>query len=153
VSAIAGSSAFLAVAPRIFPPLDRFVYRVTGGRVLVSQMVLPALVLTTTGHKSGEPRTVPLATLPDGDSYLVVGSNFGRPNHPGWTTNLLQHPQASVTFRGSTRAVVASLLTDEEKAEVWPRLTAFWPSYDRYVERSHRDLRVFRLTPVAGDPG
>lgn len=148
IDGIAGSAAFGAVAPKIFPPLDRFLHRATGGRVLMSRLMLPSLVLTTTGHKSGEPRVVPLATLPDGDTFLVVGSNFGRPHHPAWTTNLLHHPEASVDYHRRSFPVVGTLLSDEEKAEVWPRLTARWPSYDRYEDRSHRNIRVFRLTPA-----
>src|SRR5690242_2857403 len=149
IDGIAGSAAFGAVAPKIFPPADRFLHRVTGGRVLLSKLMMPSLVLTTIGHKSGEPRAVPLATVPDGDTFLVVGSNFGRPQHPAWTNNLLQHPEASVDYGRRTFPVVGTMLTDEEKADVWPRLTARWPSYDRYEARSHRNIRVFRLTPVS----
>jgi hypothetical protein len=88
VGRIAGSAPFAAVAPKFVPPLDRFLYRISGGRILLSQALLPGLVLATTGHSSGERRIVPLATLPEGADFLVVGSNFGRPTHPAWTTNL-----------------------------------------------------------------
>jgi deazaflavin-dependent oxidoreductase (nitroreductase family) len=145
VQRVAGSRPFAAVAPKVVPPLDRVVHRLTGGRVIISEGLLPGLMLTTTGRKSGRPRTVPLATLPDGESLVVVASNFGRPDHPAWSTNLMHHPQATVTYRRQTFAVEAHLLTPEEKTEMWPKLTAMWPVYDRYVERSKRDLRVFRL--------
>jgi deazaflavin-dependent oxidoreductase (nitroreductase family) len=104
-------------------------------------------VLTTIGAKSGLRREAPLATMPDGDAFLVVGSNFGRGKHPAWTGNLLANPDASVMFRGRAIDVHARLLDHEEKAAVWPRLTTMWPTYDRYVERSGRNLRVFRLEP------
>jgi len=145
VQRVAGSRPFAAVAPKVVPPLDRLVHRLTGGRVIISEGLLPGMMLTTIGHKSGEPRRVPLATLPDGDTLVVVASNFGKPHHPAWSTNLLHHPQATVAYRRQTFPVVAHLLTQEEKAEMWPKLTAMWPVYDRYVERSKRDLRVFRL--------
>ena len=147
VQRVAGSAGFAKVAPKIVPPLDRVIHRLTGGRVVMSAALLPSLVLTTTGRKTGQPRTAPLATLPVDDGFLVVGSNFGREHHPAWTGNLLANPDATVSFRGKEIPVTAQLLDDDEKAAVWPQLTTLWPTYDRYVERSGRNLRVFRLTP------
>ena len=146
---VAGSEGFLRVAPKVVPRLDRAVHRLTRGRVALSQAVVPSLVLHTTGAKSGLPRETPLACLPEGDGWYVVGSNFGQASHPAWTANLLAHPDAAVTVRGKRTEVRARLLDDDEKAEVWPRLVAVWPNYDRYVERSGRNLRVFRLDPAA----
>jgi deazaflavin-dependent oxidoreductase (nitroreductase family) len=132
---------------RVAPPLDRLAGRLTGGRFLPSQLLVPALLLTTTGAKTGLARTTPLATLPDGaDAWYVVGSNFGGTKHPGWSANLLAHPTATVTYRGRTCPVDAHLLDAQERTAVWPRLRAVWPTYDWYVETSHRDLRVFHLT-------
>ena len=142
---VAGSPQFAAVAPKIVPRVDRVLNHVTGGRFVLSSALLPSLVLTTTGAKTGQKRTTPLATKPEGDGWYVVGSNFGREKHPAWTANLIAHPEAEVSFKGRTTPVRAHLLTAEEKAEEWPRLVRFWPNYDVYVERSGRDLRVFRL--------
>jgi deazaflavin-dependent oxidoreductase (nitroreductase family) len=148
VQKVAGSPLFSKVAPPIITPLDRFLHRISGGRVMLSRGLVPILVLTTTGAKSGQPRTVPLACFPDGDGFYLVGSNFGREHHPAWSGNLLKAPRAEVSFEGRDFPVEARLLSDEEKAEVWPRLLDIWPTYDRYVERSGRNLRVFRLEPV-----
>ncbi len=145
---VAASSAFRAVGPKVVPPVDRLLSRITGGRVVLSGSMVPSLVLGTTGAKSGQHRTTPLACLPEEDgTFLVVGSNFGREKHPAWTANLRAHPEATVTYKGRTTPVTASLLDADEKAAVWPRLTAVWPNYDRYTEVSGRDLRVFRLVP------
>jgi deazaflavin-dependent oxidoreductase (nitroreductase family) len=147
---VAASSGFRALGPKVVPPLDRLLSRVTGGRVVLSAAMVPSLVLETTGARSGQRRTTPLACLPEDDgSFLVVGSNFGRASHPAWTANLRAHPEATVTYRGRTIPVTATLLDADQKAEVWPRLTAVWPNYDRYTEVSGRDLRVFRLVPRA----
>jgi deazaflavin-dependent oxidoreductase (nitroreductase family) len=147
---VAASSGFRAVGPRVVPPVDRLLSRLTGGRVVLSGSLVPSLVLETTGAKSGQRRTSPLACLPEDDgSFLVVGSNFGRERHPAWTANLTANPDAVVTYRGRTIPVRATLLAADEKAAVWPRLTAVWPNYDRYTEVSGRDLRVFRLVPRA----
>jgi len=147
VQKVAGTKAFATVGSKIFPPLDRLAGRLTGGRVILSQSLVPSLMLTTTGRKSGQPRSSPLATLPTDDGYLVVGSNFGKDNHPAWTGNLLAEPKATVVFKGETVPVIARLLDAEEKRAVWPELLRLWPNYDRYRERSGRDLRVFLLVP------
>ncbi len=135
------------ITARVMPRIDRTFSFLTGGRFLPSQMLVPTLVLTTTGAKTGQARTSPLATLPDGEAFYVVGSNFGGGKHPGWSANLLKTPQAKVSFHGRTRQMTARLLSGQEKAEVWPRLKLIWPAYDDYVARSGRDLRVFRLEP------
>ena len=145
---ISGSAWFATVGPKIVPPLDRALHKVSGGRFLMGQALVPSLVLTTVGNVSGRPRQAPLACLPEPDGgWIVVGSNFGRERHPAWTTNLLKEPKAEVSFRGTTTPVTARLLEDAERAEVWSRLRAVWPVYDRYVDRVDRELRVFRLTP------
>ncbi len=146
---VAASRGFRLVGPMVVPPVDRLLSRLTGGRVVLSGSLVPSLVLESTGARTGQRRTTPLACLPDEDgSFLVVGSNFGRERHPAWTANLQAHPRATVTYRGRTVPVEATLLDGARKAEVWPRLTAVWPNYDRYTEASGRDLRVFRLVPV-----
>lgn len=147
VQRLAQRPAFAVVALKVAPRLDRFVSRVSGGRFVMSQLLVPVLVLTTTGAKSGLPRESPLATLVDGDAFYVVGSNFGTDRHPAWSANLIANPDASVRFGGRRVHVKAHLLSDEEKAQVWPRLLTVWPTYDSYVERSGRNLRVFRLEP------
>ncbi|MDX6370291.1 MAG: hypothetical protein QOG93_1793, partial [Gaiellaceae bacterium] len=119
VQKVAGSAAFAKVAPHVVPRTDKLLHRLSGGRFVLSRAMLPSLVLTTTGAKSGSPREAPLATLPVGDAFLVVGSNFGREKHPAWTGNLLKHPEATVSFRGRRIPVTAHLLDEEEKAAAW----------------------------------
>ncbi|MDF2706224.1 MAG: hypothetical protein K0R62_1876 [Nonomuraea muscovyensis] len=145
---LASTEWFMKAGPRFVPQFDRALHRLTGGRLISSDRVIPSLVLTTTGAKTGLPRRSPLACLPEDDgAFLVVGSNFGGPAHPAWSANLLKNPEATVTHRGREIPVVATLLTGETRAEAWPRLLANWPLYDRYTEKSGRELRVFRLTP------
>lgn len=156
VVSLAASPTFARVAPSVVPRLDRLVHRLTGGRTTMSAGMVPTVVLTTTGSRSGEARTVPLACVPEDGALYVVGSNFGRQHHPAWSTNLMKAPRARASFAGDDYDVVAHLLSPAEKAETWPRLVAAWPAYDNYVERSGRDLRVFRLDraePGAAAPG
>ena len=150
VQKVAGSKRFAPVAKHVIPQIDRALTRLTGGRFVLSSLLVPSLVLTHTGAKSGLQRTTPLACMPDGPSaWYVVGSNFGQEKHPAWTANLLKNPAAKVTYEGTVTPVSAHLLDAAEKAAVWPRLTQVWPTYDRYVEMSGREIRVFRLAAQA----
>jgi deazaflavin-dependent oxidoreductase (nitroreductase family) len=145
---MAGSPLFARVGPYVVPYFDRFVHRITGGRIVTSQLFVDSLVLTTTGRRSGEPREAPLACArEESGSWLVVGSNFGKEHHPAWTTNLLADPAGVVSYRGDVVPVTATLLEDESRAEAWVHLRHAWPIYDRYEDRAGRSLRVFRLAP------
>jgi deazaflavin-dependent oxidoreductase (nitroreductase family) len=147
VQRAAQTPSFQPVALKLAPRMDKVVNRLSRGHFTVSSLIVPTLVLTTTGAKSGQSRTTPLATMPDGDDiFYVVGSNFGIDKHPAWTANLMKNPTATLTYGGRTSGAAAKLLSDDEKAEVWSRLTKIWPTYDTYVVKSDRNLRVFRLT-------
>ena len=150
VQAMAAHPTFAKVGPLIVPPIDRVLNRVFGGKVLMSSVMLPCAVVTTTGRKSGLPRESPLASLPLDGCLYVVGSNFGRDNHPAWSWNLLADPTALVSYRGQHFETRAELLDEDDKAATWPRLIERWPVYDHYVQSSGRDLRVFRLRRTDG---
>jgi deazaflavin-dependent oxidoreductase (nitroreductase family) len=148
VQRVSSSKRFAPIASRVLPPIDRTLTKLTGGRFVLTSLLMPSLVLTHTGAKTGLSRVTPLACMPDGEGvWYVVASNFGQKQHPRWSGNLLKTPQAQVTYEGRTYDVVAQLLGAEEKADTWGRLTKIWPAYDAYVELSGgRDIRVFRLT-------
>ncbi|QYG92820.1 nitroreductase family deazaflavin-dependent oxidoreductase [Iamia sp. SCSIO 61187] len=145
---VAGSPAFAKVAPHVVPPVDRVLHRLTGGRVLLSRGLLPGLVLTTTGRRSGLPRTTPLMCVPEPEgTFLVVGSNFGRDTHPAWTGNLLAAPAASISYGRRDVPVTAELLEGGARDDAWARALRVWPTFDAYQGRVDRQLRVFRLHP------
>ncbi|MEU0369817.1 nitroreductase/quinone reductase family protein [Streptomyces sp. NPDC006283] len=155
VQKISATRAFAKAAPHVIPAVDRAVHRLTGGKVLPSARMLPGLVLTVRGARTGLPRRTPLACVPEKASvkasqeagtWLLVGSNFGRPAHPAWTTNLLAHPDAEVSLHGETIPVRATLLTGELRATAWESALRFWPPYAAYQARVPREIRVFRLT-------
>lgn len=149
VQRISSTVLFARIAPHLLPPLDKALHRLSGGKVMLSQYMLPAMFLTTTGRRSGEPRVAPLACLPEsGGSFLVVGSNFGRTDHPAWTGNLIAEPTALVEHRGRTVQVTAVLLAGDERAEAWAALLRMWPPYAAYQARIDRQIRLFRLTPT-----
>jgi deazaflavin-dependent oxidoreductase (nitroreductase family) len=138
---------FSWLGPRVFAPLDAWLYpRVHGAVVSAGPPVLPLLLLTTTGRTSGRPRSVPLLYLQRGETFVLVGSNWGRARHPGWSENLLANPRAVVQVGRRRDEVQARLATPEEKAELWPLLVELCPVWQTYAARSGRDLRVFVLS-------
>ena len=148
VPIVTRSGWFIRVGPKVVPPLDRAVRRVTRGRYNFSEITAPTITMTTIGSVSGEPRTVALACAPEADgTFLIIGSNFGREKHPAWTTNLLHHPSATVTYKGRTAACTATLLDGQAREAAWVDLMWVLPVFDAYQKASERTLRVFRLTP------
>ncbi|MEU9112025.1 nitroreductase family deazaflavin-dependent oxidoreductase [Streptomyces sp. NPDC048483] len=146
VQRVSSTRTFARIAPHVIPALDRTVHRLTRGKVLLSARMLPGVILTATGARSGQPRRTPLACMPeDGGSWLLIGSNFGRPGHPAWTGNLLKHPEAEVSWRGQDIPVRARLLTGVERERAWQAVLAFWPPYAAYQARVEREIRLFRL--------
>ncbi|MEU3084980.1 nitroreductase family deazaflavin-dependent oxidoreductase [Streptomyces massasporeus] len=147
VQKVSSTRGFARVAPHVVPALDRAVHRLTRGKVLLSAQLLPGVVLTSTGARSGLPRRTPLACMPEGDgrSWILVGSNFGRPGHPAWSHNLLAHPDVVISWKGRDVPVTARLLAGEERAAAWQALLRFWPPYAAYQARVEREIRVFRL--------
>lgn len=130
-------------------PVDTAVQRRTHGRIALTNVVgITALLLTTTGRRSGEQRTVSLLYVEGPDGHVVAGSNWGGPRHPAWSANLLAHPRATVTVGGRTEHVVGRLADGAERDRLWLLLSASWPAYDAYADRAGRDIRVFVLSPV-----
>lgn len=131
-------------------PLDPWIYRKTGGRFTASGIpTIPQLVLTTTGRKSGRPRSATVACLDEGDSFVVVGSNFGQDHHPAWALNLLANPEAIVELGSERFMVKAERLTADEREAIWPHLDAIVPQFRVYRARTDRDINVFRLRRTA----
>lgn len=106
-------------------------------------------MLTTTGARSGTERSSPLLCMEDGDdSFVVIGSNYGRAHHPGWSANLRANPECTLTFRGSTGRFRARELVDDERQEAWARAEDGYRGYAIYEERARpRVIRLFRLEP------
>ncbi|MFF0186763.1 nitroreductase/quinone reductase family protein [Streptomyces sp. NPDC005244] len=164
VQRVSSTRAFAKVAPHLIPALDRAVHRLTRGKVLLSAQMLPGIVLTARGARSGLERRTPLACMPEAGAarvrdetdaegvadgqdsgWILVGSNFGRTGHPAWTANLLARPDAVISWRGEDIPVTARLLTGEERAAVWRTALAFWPPYATYQARVDREIRLFRI--------
>jgi deazaflavin-dependent oxidoreductase (nitroreductase family) len=137
------------IGPVLLPPVERLVTVVSRGRVQVSALLVPSLVLHTVGARSGEPRDAPLMYTPDGHGRAIVaGTNFAGSRHPAWTANLLAHPEAAITVRGRRMPVRSTPIPDDERDGAWALIEAQWPGYRNYERESGRTVRLFRLQPV-----
>lgn len=153
IAPITRTRAFRWLGPRVLPPLELIVKGLSGGRAQVSGLLVHSLTLHSVGAKSGETRDTELMYTPDGaGNAIVAGTSFARERHPGWTYNLLAHPDAEITVRGRLLHVHASLLGDDERDAAWRLIETQWPGYRAYERESGRVVRLFRLEPVGELP-
>lgn len=108
------------------------------------------LLLTTTGAKSGQRRTNPLAYLPDGDRLLVFGSKAGMSTHPDWYHNLVAHPDVTVEVGPETYEATAAILTGEERDRLFARQVQASPAFGEYQAKTTRVIPVIALIRKAG---
>jgi deazaflavin-dependent oxidoreductase (nitroreductase family) len=138
---------------RALQPIDVPIHRITRGRHTFTSLVsgIPTLALTTTGAKSGRPRTVPLLGIPFEGSVAVIASNFGQRSHPSWYHNLRANPEAQVVVGGVRRGVRAVEAQGERRDRIWQAGLRIYPGFGQYERRaSHRDICVFVLEPLSG---
>jgi deazaflavin-dependent oxidoreductase (nitroreductase family) len=129
--------------------VNTWVFRATGGRLGAKFLRgAPVGLLTTTGRKSGEPRTTPLIYLADGERIVLVASQGGLPRNPLWYDNLVAKPEVAFRTPRGERRYRARTASTAEKAELWPRLLAIYRDYDDYQKRTDRDIPVVVLDPA-----
>jgi deazaflavin-dependent oxidoreductase (nitroreductase family) len=138
------------VAVRWMTGVNTAAYRLSNGRVAARVPGgAPICLLTTTGRRSGRPRTVPLLYIPhDDDQIVVVASHGGMSSHPAWYLNLVADPQATVDVGSRRRLMTARPAGDAERSELWPALTAVYPHFDAYQGRTDRIIPVLILAPT-----
>ena len=126
---------------------DGHMYKVTPPGY--SEMIVPSLLLIATGRKSGEKFIFPLFYGMTGDSYIIVASKGGAPDHPSWYKNLLAHPEVEVQVGTKTVKARARTTTGAERASLWQESLKFWPPYADYEKKTPRELPVVVLDPIA----
>jgi deazaflavin-dependent oxidoreductase (nitroreductase family) len=110
---------------------------------------LPTLLLTTTGRRSGEKFVFPLIYGTTGDSYVVVASKGGAPEHPGWYRNLVADPQVDVQVASEQLQATARTATGDERTKLWRQMTALFAPYADYQEKTGgREIPVVVLDPL-----
>jgi deazaflavin-dependent oxidoreductase (nitroreductase family) len=123
-------------------------YRLTRGRIGGSFRGIPMLLLNHLGRSSGKWRTCPLAYLPDGDDLVLVASKGGSHRHPDWFLNLREMEETTVEVGGQTVPVSVNVAKPGERERLWPRVVELYGGYERYQERTDREIPLVILRPI-----
>lgn len=127
--------------------VHRWAYRATGGRLGGRLVGMPVLLLTTTGRRTGRPRSTNLTYLAYGRGFVVIGSSGGAAAHPDWVRNLRARPYAAVQIRTRHLRVRAREATGAERRTLWTRAVQAYPGYAVYQSRTRRMIPVVVLEP------
>ena len=132
---------------RTFGGLNRILYRASGGKVGGTMKGAPILLLTTSGRKSGKPRTMPLLYLEEDGRLVVVASSGGSPGHPAWFLNLQAHPDVDVQVGSEHRRLQARRAGIDEAERLWPAILERAPAYGKYRAKTTREIPLVLLEP------
>lgn len=111
--------------------------------------ILPTLLLTTIGRKTSKPRALPLIYGQSGDSYVIIASKGGMPNHPIWFLNLEADPACDLMVGAKSVAARARIAKGKERSRLWAEMAAIYPPYDDYQKTAgDRTIPVVVLDPV-----
>jgi len=122
-----------------------------GGKVASGPMAgRPLMILTTTGAKTGKPRTVIVTFTRDGDAYVVAGSKSGAPTDPFWFNNLVANPTVRAEAEGKAFDARATVARGADRDQLWVRHVAERPEFAGYPEKSGRVIPMARITPIPG---
>lgn len=129
--------------------IHRTLLKLSGGRLGWDAGHMPVVQLTTTGRKSGEPRTVMLTSPHQaGDTIVVVASKGGDDHHPAWFLNLRDHPAVEVVTKNhAKRTMTARVANADERSELWPIITAKHKNYAGYQTKTDREIPLVLLDP------
>ena len=136
----------MSEAERLFGQEHVRRYRETDGAVgHIWKRGSKTLLLTTSGRRTGKPTTTPLIYEQEGDKYVVVASQGGAPEHPGWYRNLTKTPEVEVQVKGDIFKAVARTAGGDEREELWKLAAQQWPDFDSYQQRTERLIPVVVL--------
>ena len=107
--------------------------------------LVPTMLLTTTGRKSGEKRPTPLLYQPTGTGFIIVASRGGSNHNPAWFLNLLENPECEIQVGRFGYRARARVLDSEERATYWQWMVRFWPDYANYQSKTDREIPVVIL--------
>jgi deazaflavin-dependent oxidoreductase (nitroreductase family) len=110
--------------------------------------LVPTLLLTTIGRKSGKELTMPLIFGQSGPDYIIVASKGGAPEHPAWYLNLQADPEVRVQVKAEKFTARARTADAAERASLWPKMVEIYAPYARYQTQTDREIPVVILTKV-----
>ncbi|HEX5616612.1 MAG TPA: nitroreductase family deazaflavin-dependent oxidoreductase [Acidimicrobiia bacterium] len=130
--------------------VHRALLAITFGKIGWSAGGMPVLELTTTGRRSGQPRSVMLTSpVQEGSTLVIVASRGGDDVHPAWYHNLVADPQVEVALGGKAKQPMrARVATPDERARLWPQITAKYRNYAQYQTKTEREIPLVLLEPV-----
>jgi deazaflavin-dependent oxidoreductase (nitroreductase family) len=128
-------------------------YVESDGREGYTMRGVPTLVLTTTGRRSGEPRSAPLMFGRDGENYVMVASLGGSSTDPYWSRNLCADPEVGLQVKAQHLHGRARVARGDERARLWRMMSAVFPTYDSYQARTDREIPVVVVEPESSAPG
>jgi len=141
-----GTWLFSEVAARI----DPWLMRRSAGRVNLAAGLLPVVLLSARGARTGVERTVPLVYFTDGDEVILIASSFGRPRYPAWYTNVKANPEVTLEAKGRTARFRAREVDGEDRARLYELAKQLYTGYGNYEERTAgiRHVPVLRLAQI-----
>lgn len=153
VQRVAATAAGAWFFSKTMKPLDVVIDKLSGGRFTGPELLagLPIVWVTTTGRRSGQPRSSPLLGVPIGDDLAFGGTNFGQRTTPAWALNLETEPHATVRRRGVTVDAIARVATPDEREAVWATASTMYSGVPKYRQRiTTREVRIFVLESSSG---
>ncbi len=126
--------------------INVFLYRLTGGLVGGRMLGQNVLLLTTVGRRSGKERITPVNYYLDGENYILVGSNWGKPGQAAWYLNLMHQPEAHIQVKGLKLRVTARTANEHEYTRLWAYVTSLNSFYPRYQQQTRRRIPIVVLT-------
>lgn len=133
---------------KLFLGFHIFVYRLTNGRIMGAMGAMKVLLLTTTGRKTGQKRTIPITyMLDEQNNYVITASNGGQSSHPGWFFNLKTNSQATLQIGNKQITAVAEIASPEKRNQLWPKLIHMAPGYAQYEKQTTREIPMVILKP------
>jgi deazaflavin-dependent oxidoreductase (nitroreductase family) len=133
---------------KIVTTVHKGVFRMSGGWFGGRVAGMPVLLLTTTGHRSGQPRSTPLTYFEIDGNVVIVASYGGDDRHPQWYQNLAGNPTVTIERGNGKERHTARTASADEKAKWWPTITSTYQGYAGYQRRTTRDIPLVALTPA-----
>ena len=128
---------------------NRTAIRLSGGRIGWAHKGTPIIEVTTTGRRSGQPRTTLLSAVAERDgAFVVIGSRGGDSKHPAWFLNMRDNPSVTVRNRGGAQQMTARLTEGDERASLWAQIAAEGEHYVRFQRRTDRQFPIVVLEPA-----
>ena len=115
------------------------------GKVPGELEVIPSLIITTVGAKTGEKRAVPLAYQIVDGRLVIVASMGGAVRNPPWFFNLVKNPEVLVEKDGESFKAKAVVTEGTDRTYLYEKVAEVLPAFKEYQIRTTRVIPVVEL--------